>query len=314
MSTPPSLSAGRASATPEEQAAIRALQAKPVIAWPTMLILLFFVPPILFLDYLAITQQMNVVLAAVLAALCGYLSFSSIHDGIHRAVSSKSWVNELVSMGTVNLLFPYMPIAVLRWGHMQHHVHTGDPVKDPDYATSHSFWGMMWYGLWWADVYYLRKYFQHRHERPAHELRTVKIHLLIGGSLFVGIASLLPLEGLIFWLIASRLTLWVIALVFMYLPHVPHTIVQKDAPYQATLIREGWDWLLTPLMAYQNWHLVHHLYPSAPFYRYKKLWNARREFHESHIPARVSAFQIMPDQQELAAGVALAASRQKSKP
>ena len=28
------------------------------------------------------------------------------------------------------------------------------------------------------------------------------------------------------------------------------------------------EWLLTPLMLSQNYHLVHHLHPSVPFYRY----------------------------------------------
>ena len=54
----------------------------------------------------------------------------------------------------------------------------------------------------------------------------------------------------------------------------------------------GWEWLLTPLMMYQNYHLVHHLYPTVPFYRYKKAWLAREQFHESHHPAKVRAFQF----------------------
>ncbi|MDI1302621.1 MAG: fatty acid desaturase [bacterium] len=287
----------------EEMTAIRALQSKPVVAWPTLFLLLVSIPPILLLDYLAIMQLVPVVPAALLASVFGYFSFTSIHDGLHRAVSSKPWVNELVSMLTVNMLFPYQPIAVLRWGHMQHHVHTGDPDRDPDYKTVQSFRGMMIRGFFWADVYYNLNYFRHRSERPPREVRNVILHMIIGGTVFVVAACLLPVEAIIFWFIASRLTQWSIALVFMYLPHVPHTIVQKDAPYQATLIREGWDWLLTPLMVYQNWHLVHHLYPSVPFYRYKKLWEARREFHESHLPARVSAFQLTPDPQQLAAGL-----------
>jgi fatty acid desaturase len=272
-------------------------------------VLLLTIPPVLWLDYLSIMGEMNVYKAALIASVLGYFSFSSIHDGLHRAVSSKGWVNELVSMATVNLLFPYQPIAVLRWGHMQHHVHTGDPERDPDYPTAHSFAGMLWRGFFWADVYYTWNYFKHSSERPAREVRNVKLHLLIGGTVFVVAAVLLPKEAVIFWFIASRLTEFFIALVFMYLPHLPHTVVQKDAPYQATLIREGCDWLLTPLMAYQNWHLVHHLYPSVPFYRYKKLWNARRDFHEAQLPARVSAFQLHPDAAQLAAGLALAKTR-----
>lgn len=287
-------------------ARLRQLQAKPLIAWPTLILLLCTIPPVLYLDYLVIIGEWQPVPAALLASLFGYLSFSSIHDGLHRAVSSKNWINEAVSMCTVNILFPYQPIAVLRWGHMQHHVHTGDEHRDPDYPTSKSFPAMLLRGLFWADVYYIWNYLHHLDERPAREVRTVKLHLLIGGAVFVVAVALLPFEATIFWFIASRLTQLWIAIVFMYLPHRPHTIRQADAPYQATLLRQGWDWLMTPLMAYQNWHLVHHLYPSVPFYRYKKVWEARRAFHEAQLPARVSAFGLLPDEKALAEGLALA--------
>lgn len=292
--------------------AIKELQTKPLVAWPTLILLICSVPPILYLDYMGMTQQINVVAAALIASVFGYLSFSSIHDGIHRSVSRISWVNELVSMATVNMLFPYLPIAVLRWGHMQHHVHTGDPKLDPDYPTAHSFGGLAWRGFFWGDVYYIWNYLKHQKERPAREVTVVRRHLLIGGIIFVVAGITLPIEAFIFWVIASRLTLWMIALVFMYLPHLPHTVKQKDAPYQATLMRMGMSWLMTPLLAYQNYHLVHHLYPTVPFYRYKKVWDARKEFHESHLPATVKPFQLTPDPAQLAAGLALAKTQAES--
>lgn len=300
-----------APAAADEQAAIKTLQTKPTVAWPTLILLFCSVPPILYLDFLASTQQMNVVVAALMSSIFGYLSFSSIHDGVHRSVSSIPWVNEAVSMATVNMLFPYLPIAVLRWGHMQHHVHTGDPARDPDYPTVHRFRDLMLRGWFWGDAYYLWNYLKHQNERPAREVRTAKIHMAIGSVIFVVAAALLPIEALIFWLLSSRITLWLIALVFMYLPHMPHTVVQKDAPYQATLMRMGWSWLLTPLLAYQNYHLVHHLYPTVPFYRYKKVWDARKAYHESQRPATVSAFQLTPDAEQLAAGIALAKTKAK---
>ena len=37
---------------------------------------------------------------------------------------------------------------------------------------------------------------------------------------------------------------------------------------------EGW---LTPLFVYQNYHLVHHLHPSVPFYRYVRAWRRNEQ-------------------------------------
>ena len=33
---------------------------------------------------------------------------------------------------------------------------------------------------------------------------------------------------------------------------------------------------------YQNYHLVHHLYPTVPFYRYGKVWKAREQYHREY--------------------------------
>jgi fatty acid desaturase len=54
------------------------------------------------------------------------------------------------------------------------------------------------------------------------------------------------------------------------------------------------EWLLTPVLLCQNYHLVHHLYPTVPFYRLLKVWNAKRQYHESQTPAIVDAFALRP--------------------
>ena len=46
-------------------------------------------------------------------------------------------------------------------------------------------------------------------------------------------------------------------------------------------------WLLSPLLVYQNYHLMHHLYPTIPFYRYRKAWLARLDQHMARHPAIV---------------------------
>jgi fatty acid desaturase len=40
----------------------------------------------------------------------------------------------------------------------------------------------------------------------------------------------------------------------------------------ASTMRMGWEWLLTPLLVYHNYHLIHHLYPTVPFYKMHKVW------------------------------------------
>jgi fatty acid desaturase len=101
-------------------------------------------------------------------------------------------------------------------------------------------------------------------------------------------------ELLMFWIIPQRISFFFISFIFVYLPHVPNEISEKEDAYRATSIREGMEWLLSPLMMYQNYHLVHHLYPNVPFYRIVKLWNSRLDEHLSHDPAIVPIIGLYP--------------------
>ena len=42
--------------------------------------------------------------------------------------------------------------------------------------------------------------------------------------------------------------------------------------------------LLTPVLLYQNYHLVHHLHPLIPFYRYIAVWRRNESEYLSGDP------------------------------
>src|SRR6185369_2221333 len=79
-------------------------------------------------------------------------------------------------------------------------------------------------------------------------------------------------EFLLLWLIPQRLTLFCLLYFFAFIQHPPGTL-QKDAPLQATVMVRGGAWLRLVLLA-QNEHLIHHLFPGLPFYRYHAAWLA----------------------------------------
>ena len=58
-----------------------------------------------------------------------------------------------------------------------------------------------------------------------------------------------------------------------------------DHPDMDTLARIGAERLLSPLMLYQNYHLVHHLHPLVPFYRYIAVWRRNEAEHLANDPA-----------------------------
>ena len=118
---------------------------------------------------------------------------------------------------------------------------------------------------------------------------TIDIHYYLwmkrreGGLLFllflVGIGAGLTWAGygalVIFgWLLPARIAIGCIACSFSYFPHAPHEATSREDRYRASniLLFPG----LTPTLLYQNFHLIHHLYPGVPFYRYARIFRWKR--------------------------------------
>ena len=59
-------------------------------------------------------------------------------------------------------------------------------------------------------------------------------------------------------------------------------------------MRLGHEWLLTPVMVFQNYHLIHHLYPNIPFHRYLKVWSSIKDQIMAKNPAIQSGFDLSP--------------------
>ena len=64
----------------------------------------------------------------------------------------------------------------------------------------------------------------------------------------------------------------VLAWWFDWLPHHDLEDTQRENRYRATRNRVGSEWMRLPCCCSQNYHLVHHLHPSIPFYRYVAAW------------------------------------------
>ena len=64
-----------------------------------------------------------------LSTLAIHLAFTIWHEAVHRNVSGRTWVNNLV--GVVGM-FPYMtPYFMQKWIHLQHHARLNEP-DDPN--------------------------------------------------------------------------------------------------------------------------------------------------------------------------------------
>jgi len=276
----------------DQPARFARLRQRPPLAWPTLVLLLLCHTVIGAVWYLVLTDNLSLWWGCLINAIAMYFLFSPIHDAIHRAMSLRNGLNDFFMY---LILLPIIPLSngrLLRVMHLQHHRFANDPDKDPDHYTMTAPFKALWIWFLW-DFRYLRHYWLNRETLPdcGHPVRDI----LVVWAIVSVVGWYYPWEVVFLWLVPTRVMAWLIAAIFMWLPHWPHDIRHEDAPWQATHLRRGWEWLWTPLMVWQNYHLVHHLYPTVPFYRYRQLWESRRHWHEEHAPSVVQAFRLVPE-------------------
>ncbi len=239
------------------------------IAWPTLL--LSSCAWLCFLGAIMVGWTLSWLLAVPLFCLSGFIAFTPMHDAAHKSVAKARWVSELVGRASGALLLA--PFPAFRWIHLEHHKHTNEPDADPDFYSGT---GPRWQlPLRWLtqDLHYYWVYLA-RPERPRRE-RLEAVGTLVGSyALLVAIALSGHWQFVAAWLVGARFAIAMLAFAFDYLPHAPHDVIQRQDRYRATtLIDHAW---LTPIFLYQNYHLIHHLYPGVPFYRYAKVYQERR--------------------------------------
>ena len=272
-----------------------ALKEEPKFAWPTIILFLICAGFMFGATWAAIYGHISYLAACLINGTSGYFLFSPMHDAIHSSVGRSKKLNLWVGRITFLYFSSLVAFELMRFIHFRHHRNANGEGDEADQIVQS---GPAWLRpLKWPfiDLIYGWKYLGYWKDRPKSETRSVIIMflttlvvwpwLIINGYL---------MELLMFWIIPQRISFFFISFIFVYLPHVPNEISEKEDAYRATSIREGMEWLLSPLMMYQNYHLVHHLYPNVPFYRLVKIWNSRLDEHLSHDPAVVSTLGLYP--------------------
>lgn len=268
----------------------QALHRRPDFAWPTLALFAASIGLFSVVFSAAVSGRIAAPLAVLLNILPAYWCFTVFHDAAHNAISRHRVLNEWVGRIAMMAFSPAPLFRPFRYVHMQHHRFVNETDgSDPDrWASTGPWW--QW-PLRWAttDAWYVVWYVMRFRDRPRDERREVIWCLLAA----VPLVGWLVWSGwwepvLWFWFLPSRLASIILALSLDVLPHWPFKATHAENPWQATSNRLGWETFLTPLMLGQNYHLVHHIYPLVPFYRYRRVWLAREAWHLSRQPLLVS--------------------------
>lgn len=259
----------------------------PQIAWPTVVLLLAGLALFAGSTAAAVGGIWPWPLSTLLNAVAIYLLFTVAHDAAHHAASSGSALNTWMGRVSVAFLSPVFGFGAFRFIHMQHHRFTNhEDGRDPDHYTME---GPSWQRLpRWAtlDLNYVGFYWSRRRTRPRRE----RTETLVQAGVVLSVCAVLIAMGhgveiVLLYLIPQRIAVMYLAWAFDYLPHsgLHHTAAEDRL--KATRNRVGGEWWASLVLLYQNYHLVHHLHPVVPFYRYIAVWRRNEAAYLEGDPA-----------------------------
>ncbi len=221
-----------------------------------------------------------------LAFISLHMEGTVIHDACHNAAHPNRWINQAMGHGAAILLGFSFPVFTRV--HLQHHSHVNDPKNDPDHIVST--FGPVW--LIAPRFFYHEYFFFERKLWRKYELlqwgleRSLFIVIVIAGLKFDFMNVIYNL-----WFGPALMVGVTLGIFFDYLPHRP--FLSRNRWKNARVYPSR---LMNILIMGQNYHLVHHLWPSIPWFEYKPAYEATKPLLDSKgSPQRMGIFETRSD-------------------
>jgi len=263
---------------------------RPDIAWPTVLFAVFSIMLWTSVAAIGVVREWAPYFTVPVSTAAVYMNFTPLHDAAHASVSRKyRCLNQAVGW-MCSVPFLIVPFPLWTWAHLQHHKHTNDPEKDPDYNE------------WENPLLYVLS------NVPRFVHHIVRNSRAIPGSAFawsalqlcavavgvsIGVENGLGGALLQYAFVPALVAVPLLGVVFDYVPHASNKVARKDDLYGCTGIVGGVftrgsgpsTRVLTLLLCGQNYHAIHHLYPSVPCYAYGDIWRSHQSaFLHAGVP------------------------------
>ncbi|HHP7231240.1 MAG TPA: beta-carotene hydroxylase [Xenococcaceae cyanobacterium] len=195
-----------------------------------------------------------------------HLSGTVIHDASHNSAHSNPIVNAI--LGHLSALMLGFAFPVFTRVHLQHHAHVNDPDNDPDHFVSTG--GPLWMiaaRFFYHEIFFFKRRLWRKYEL----LEWFLSRLFLVTLVFLGIRFDFISYIMNFWFLPALVVGIALGLFFDYLPHRPFQ--ERDRWKNARVYPSP---ILNLLILGQNYHLVHHLWPSIPWYRYQPAYYATK--------------------------------------
>ena len=195
-----------------------------------------------------------------------HLAGTIIHDASHNSAHRNRIINAILGHGSALMLGFAFPVFTRV--HLQHHAHVNDPDNDPDHFVSTG--GPLWMiaaRFFYHEVFFFKRRLWRKYELLEWFLSRMFVLTLVFLGLHYGFIDYIT----DFWFVPALVVGITLGLFFDYLPHRPFK--ERDRWKNARVYPSA---ILNLLILGQNYHLVHHLWPSIPWYKYQPAYYATK--------------------------------------
>jgi len=202
----------------------------------------------------------------VLNMVALHLVGTVIHDACHNVAHRNRIINAILGHGSALMLCFSFPVFTRV--HMQHHAHVNDPENDPDHIVSTA--GPLWFinaRFLYHEFYFFRRKLWRKFELGEWIIaRSITAVILLAGIKYGFLGYIFD-----YWFVPLAFVGLALGLFFDYLPHRPFKEQNrwKNARVYPSRVL---NWLIMG----QNYHLIHHLWPSIPWYNYERAYHVMR--------------------------------------
>lgn len=256
----------------------------PRVAWPTLVMAAALPAAHWSIVGLGLVRVLPLWICAPILVLTSYAHYTLVHEAIHGnlapGLARLRWLNSVVGwMGALGLGYNW---PVLMRTHVLHHAHT-NTEDDPDIVAKGTLGQLLvtWFKRYVVGLMiplFLMRFIAPKKYRevarvlqPTEVLQASAVTILTNALLVAAINHGYVLEWLCLLFIPTRLAGLILNIFFQWLPHQPFDRSERYLNTRISL----WPGA-TVLTLQQNLHLMHHLWPSVPFYNYARLYERLR--------------------------------------
>jgi len=254
------------------------------IAWPTIALSVLSLAGFLAVTGAAVAGILPAWAAGLLNIPCFFVAYTGFHETVHGNLHGNregcAWLNPV--LGTALGAIFFYPYVVHAYIHLTHHAHTNDPDLDPDaWMSGNTVWRVAGRGMSLIGHYIAfmvrrragepgaRRFFRRAYLEWTPPVLALAL-LIAAGHWQVALFS---------WVLSYIVSVAILGVCFDWIVHHPHDDRSLFGGTRTFRARKGWRRpVLNWLHLFQNYHIIHHMYPRVPFYKHEEVFERSEAF------------------------------------